>query len=63
MLVLSRKLNESIIIGAGTPYETEVMVVEVSGGKVRLGFDAPPDVRIYRKEIQDMKDELKRTQS
>lgn len=46
MLVLTRKTNESIVIGPGI----EVMVVGVRGNRVRLGFRAPADVSIQRKE-------------
>jgi carbon storage regulator len=47
MLVLSRKLNESIVIRD----DVVVTVLEVSGGKVRLGIDAPADVKIVRSEL------------
>lgn len=47
MLVLSRKLGESIIIGS----EIEVTVVEVRGDKVKLGFVGPSDVPIHREEV------------
>ena len=46
MLVLTRKLNESVIIDGGI----EIMVVAVRGNKVRLGFRAPDDVLIQRSE-------------
>ena len=46
MLVLTRKLNESVIIDGGI----EIMVVAVRGNKVRLGFRAPADVAIQRSE-------------
>ena len=48
MLVLSRKLGESIVIGNGIT----VTVVEVHGDRVRLGFTAPADVPIHREELQ-----------
>jgi len=47
MLVLSRKLTESIRIGEGIT----VTVLEVRQGRVRLGIDAPQAVRIQRQEI------------
>jgi len=49
MLVLSRKKNESIIINDNII----VTVVEIHGGKVRLGFDAPKEVPIHRREVYD----------
>ena len=49
MLVLSRKKNESIIIGENIV----VTVVEVRGDKVRLGFDAPKEVSVHRQEVYE----------
>ncbi len=47
MLVLSRKPNESIIIGDNI----EIKVVEVRGEQVKLGITAPREVPVHRKEI------------
>jgi len=47
MLVLSRKLNESIIIGD----DIKVTVVRLGNDKVRLGITAPNDVSVHREEI------------
>ena len=47
MLVLSRKRNERILLSGGVT----VTVVEVHGDKVRLGFEAPPEVKIAREEV------------
>jgi carbon storage regulator len=47
MLVLSRRSGECVCIGE----HVEVMVLEISGGRVKLGFSAPPDVAIQRNEI------------
>ena len=55
MLVLTRKANQSIVIG--TDAEIEVTVVEVSGGQVRLGITAPRDVVVDRTEISERKKE------
>jgi carbon storage regulator len=49
MLVLSRKNGECVQIGDSI----EVKVLEVSGGRVKLGFCAPPNVSIQRNEIRD----------
>src|SRR5688572_29324250 len=49
MLVLSRQRDQSVIIGE----DTEVRVVDVRGDKVRLGFIAPRDVTVHRKEVYD----------
>ena len=50
MLVLSRKIGESIQIAGGI----RVTVTEVRGGRVRLSIEAPSDVRVLRKEIADI---------
>lgn len=47
MLVLSRKIGESVRIGD----EVIVTVVEIRGDKVLLGFSAPVDVPIHREEV------------
>jgi carbon storage regulator CsrA len=48
MLVLSRRLNERIVLPA---LHTAIQVVAVKHGLVRLGIDAPPNVEIYREEL------------
>ena len=49
MLVLSRKIGESIQIAGGI----RVTVTEVRGGRVRLSIEAPDSIRVLRKEIAD----------
>jgi carbon storage regulator len=49
MLVLSRKKNESIIIDENIV----VTIVEIRGGKVRLGIEAPKHVTVHRREVYD----------
>jgi carbon storage regulator len=49
MLVLSRKVNESIMIGDGV----QITVVEISNGRVQLGIVAPVEVPIHRREVYD----------
>ncbi|MCG3771694.1 MAG: Carbon storage regulator [Nitrosomonadaceae bacterium] len=53
MLVLSREVNEEILIGENI----SIMVVEIRGDKVRLGIKAPQEVSVDRKEIRLMKEE------
>lgn len=53
MLVLARRLEESIIINGNI----EVKVVDIQQGKVRLGITAPDDIRVDRKEIHDLRQE------
>ena len=50
MLVLSRRVNESIQIGT----DIEVMVIDVRGDVVRLGITAPQSTQIWRKELWDI---------
>jgi carbon storage regulator len=47
MLVLRRKPGESVLIGDGI----EVQILGVEGDTVKLGFSAPPDIQILRKEL------------
>jgi carbon storage regulator len=49
LLVLTRKVNQSIVIGN----DVEVVVLEVRGEQVRLGIRAPKDVVVHRKEVFD----------
>lgn len=47
MLILTRKKEESIVIGENI----EIVVVDIEDGKVKLGIKAPKDIEILRKEI------------
>lgn len=47
MLVLTRKSNQSIMIGD----DIEVSVLSIMGEKVRIGIQAPRDVPVFRKEV------------
>ncbi len=53
MLVLSRKNQESIVVGGSAGFERmlKVTVLEIRGGKVRLGFEADADVLVHRWEV------------
>ncbi len=48
MLVLSRKSEEAILIGD----DIKVTVLSVEGDRVRIGIDAPREMRIYRYELK-----------
>lgn len=49
MLALSRKLNESVMIGG----DIELTILEIKGDQVKVGITAPKRFQIYRKEIYD----------
>lgn len=49
MLVITRKKNESILIGDNI----EITVVKVDDGSVRLAISAPKDIKILRRELYD----------
>ena len=51
MLVLSRKLNQSIIIN----YDIVVTVLRVQGDTVRLGIEAPVEIPVHRHEVYEKK--------
>ncbi|PKL18864.1 MAG: carbon storage regulator [Spirochaetae bacterium HGW-Spirochaetae-5] len=54
MLVLARRLNESIMIGD----DIEIVVIDIKGDQVKLGIKAPRKVTVHRKEIyQEIKQE------
>jgi carbon storage regulator len=47
LLVLSRKVNQSIVIGE----DIEVMVIEIKGDTVKIGLKAPRSIPVYRSEV------------
>jgi carbon storage regulator len=49
MLILSRKINEKIMIGE----DISVSIIEIRGDQVRLGVTAPKTVKVFRREIFD----------
>ena len=49
MLVLTRERDEEIVIGGNI----RVVVVEIRGDKVRLGIEAPAEIPVHRREVQD----------
>lgn len=53
MLVLSRKTKESVVVGGSEGFESmlKVTVVEICGGKVRLGFEVDGAVPVHRLEV------------
>ncbi len=53
MLVLSRSVDESIIIDLGTD-QIRVMVCGVRGDTVRIGVDAPRKYPVWRNELHDL---------
>lgn len=49
MLILARKLNESIIVGD----QIEISIIDIKGDQVKLGIQAPKKVKVYRKEVYE----------
>jgi len=49
MLVLTRRLGESITIGDNV----KLIVVEIDGNQVKLGIEAPREIEIYREELYE----------
>ncbi len=49
MLVITRQPGDSILIGE----DIKVIILEVSGDKIKIGIDAPRSVRIMRSEVLD----------
>ena len=47
MLILARKVNESIMIGD----QIEISVVDIRGEQVKIGIKAPSTVKVYRQEV------------
>lgn len=49
MLVLSRRKNESIMVGE----EVQIMIIGIRGDKIRLGITAPKSIPVHRKEVYE----------
>ena len=49
MLILTRKLNESVVINKNI----EVRIIEIQKNQVKIGFSAPKEIEIYRKEVYE----------
>ena len=47
MLVLTRKRNQSIVVNDNI----EVTIIDIQGDQVRVGINAPKDVKVFRKEV------------
>lgn len=56
MLIIKRKVNESILIGDNNDALSEpieIIISEISGDKVKIAINAPSNVRIIRKELKE----------
>lgn len=59
MLILSRKPGETLVINN----EIEVKIIEISGDKVKIGIEAPKNVKILRQELSQTMDSNKASTS
>lgn len=57
MLILTRKTDESLLIGD----DVEITVLSVRGGQVKLGVKAPKEISVHRQEIYQRIKETKQT--
>ncbi len=55
MLILTRKRGESLVIDG----RIEIKVTDISDEKIKLGIEAPPDMKVYRKELYETLQENK----
>jgi carbon storage regulator len=55
MLVLTRKVQESVVVGGSDHFQRilKVKVLEIRGEKVKLGFDVDADVPVHRLEVYE----------
>jgi len=49
MLILSRKVDEKVVIGD----DIKISIIEIRGDQVRIGIDAPKKVKVFRQEVYD----------
>jgi len=49
MLILSRKVNEKVVIGD----DITISIIEIRGDQIRIGIDAPKKVKVFRQEVFD----------
>jgi len=49
MLILSRRIDEKVIIGD----DIKISIIEIRGDQVRIGIDAPKKVKVFRQEVYD----------
>lgn len=50
MLILTRGEGESVVLG----HDVRITVLEIRGGKIRLGFEAPRSTTIHREEVYEL---------
>ena len=49
MLILTRRVGEALMVGD----DTKILVLGVKGSQIRLGINAPKDVKVHREEIYE----------
>jgi carbon storage regulator len=50
---VTRRMDDSVLIGVDTEHQIEVLVVSVKGEAVRIGIKAPREVQVYREEVYE----------
>ncbi len=55
MLILSRKIGEALLVNN----DIQIKIIEVTGDKVKIGIDAPKNIKILRKELRQTMDSNK----
>lgn len=53
MLVISRKVGESVILTLESGDKIKIQVTDIDRNKVRIGIDAPKEIGVFRSEIQE----------
>ena len=49
MLILTRRVGEALMVGD----DTKIVVLGVKGSQIRLGINAPKDVKVHREEVYE----------
>jgi len=53
MLILTRRINEEIVITTATGEKISILLMSIKGNQARMGVDAPRTMTVHRREVQD----------